>query len=157
MSSPHMTNGSVERCLKSLITERLQKVVDGMRVEGAEGVSIVRRHEDHGGKVVRLTLLDQRRHDTEPVKLRHLYVQEEYVHRLARLVCVPNDLERFRASGTTACELHTSVSGREMSKPLSPRSFVVNDHHANGVHAPVLADSTSAVDAVDDDRSGRSS
>src|SRR6185503_21243541 len=60
-----------DRQIEASLVDRLQHVVEGVDVEGAERKLVVRRHENHGRVIVgdRLGYLD-------PVQTRHLNVEQ---------------------------------------------------------------------------------
>ena len=68
----------LQRGGQTLGAERLQQVVDGVHVEGAQRVLIVGGDEHHGDVAA-----DQLEH-LEPVELRHLHVEQQQVGVAAR-------------------------------------------------------------------------
>ena len=66
---------ALQRRAEALVVERLQQVVQRMRLEGAQGELVVGGHEDHHGHT---TDADRLQH-VEAVDLGHLNVQEEQI------------------------------------------------------------------------------
>ena len=68
---------AVERFAQPRLLDRLQQVVDGVHLEGAHGVLVVRRDE----RDERHRLLLQHPHDADAVEFRHLQIEQRQIRR----------------------------------------------------------------------------
>ena len=152
-----MADGAVESGLKALVAEGLQQIVDGMRLERAQRVLVVRGHENDDGQVFRTTLLDQPGNHAKAIELRHLHVEEQHVHRPAGAVRALHDRKRLGAAATAPDQVDTSIGLQQIPQPPPRRLFVVDDEHPeDGAHALLLAAAAGVADTAAPARTGRS-
>ena len=101
---------------ESLRRHRLEEVVQGVDVEGAEGVGVVGRDEDHpgpdGGAL----------EEVEPGLARHLHVEEDHVGLLAL-----DEAGRLVHVRGLAHDLDLGVRGEEPPQLLAGQPLVVHD------------------------------
>ena len=123
--------GALERRLEARPVERLHQVVEGVRVEGAQGVLVVGGDEDDLGGVGAEGL-----DDVETGHLRHLDVEEDEVGAEG-----DDPLDRLLAVAALADDLDVGLLLEEVAEPLAREGLVVDDEGAErglgGYHAAV--------------------
>jgi hypothetical protein len=145
VSGLDMTDHPIERGLEPLVRKWLQQIVDGVRLEGAERVLVVRGDEDHRGSGAWVALGGERRRDRKAVHLRHLHIQEHQVDRGAGENGLPDVFDGFGAGRAATGQLDPGVAGEQAAHPLPARLLVVHDQGTNQGHRQWLrSDSTSA-------------
>jgi Ca-activated chloride channel family protein len=115
--------GAFECPVKAVHGERLQEIIDRVRVEGAHSVLVEGGREDDGG-----TGLDQLQ-DFETIELGHLDVEKEQVGGVLR-----DGFDGFEAVGAFGGDLDIGVIPDEFAEKCAGELFVVNDHSAQ--HLP---------------------
>src|SRR5690606_1659699 len=112
-----------ERPLEALLVERLEQVVDGGQVERADGVLVVRGHEDDGGRVLRADRLD----DLDPAQLGHRDVEEDEVRTLA-----PDELDGGPAIAALADERQAVRALDQRAQPAARGRLVLRQEGTDG-------------------------
>jgi hypothetical protein len=114
-----------ESVAETLFGERLEKIVEGVHLEGAKGVLIVGRYEDDVGH------LDCRRgrHDapnhTEAIHSRHLHVQENEIR-----VMLFHGGDGGFAAVRLRNDFDTCFKTQQAKNFSSRRGFVIDNEHA---------------------------
>jgi hypothetical protein len=106
--------------LEALEAHRLDEVVQGRELEGAQGVPFVRRDEDDGR-----ARLWQCLRDAEPVELGHVDVEEQNVGARRRDL-----LQRLQAVARLAHDRYALQARQEASQALAGGGFVIGDETA---------------------------
>ena len=96
--------------------ERLQQVVDGVHLEGAQRVLIVGGDEDHGDVAA-----DQLEH-LEAVELRHLHVEQQQIG-----LQLGHRLDRLEAVGALGDDLDAGIAARYSRSTAARQLFVVDN------------------------------
>src|SRR5579872_1226959 len=122
--------GAIESGFETLSVKRLQKVIDRMHIEGADGIFIVGSNEYDGP--IRANQLEH----FEAVQLRHLNIEEEKIG-----FEFANHLHRIESVGALRNDFNFTVRRKELSNHLTREFFVVDNHSANllvcaHTHAP---------------------
>ena len=110
--------GTFERQVKTRVVERLQKIVERSRLEGAQGVLIVGRDEDDSGR----DIAAQKFEHVEAVALGHLHIEEEQIW-----LVVSDHRRSVKAGATFGDDLNCGVEPQEDGKIASRERFVVDD------------------------------
>ena len=118
--------GVLQRLLEAVAAERLQQVVEGVDLEGLEGVLVVGGHEDHRRHLLGADLLDH----AEAVAGRHLHVEE---HQIGLLVL--DRVDRLLAVGALADQLDVLFLLQQADDALARHRLVVHDHRPDLGHA----------------------
>src|ERR1700752_151489 len=113
---------SLPRGIESLVIKRLQQVVEGMHLEGSDGVVIVGCNEDH----VRSRLGFERRKNLEAAQLWHLYIQKDKIG-LERF----DRIHRFTTIGTLRDYLVVGIIEKHLANHLASEWFIVDDQREN--------------------------
>ena len=93
-----------------------------MDLEGANGVSIVRRHEHHFRQSCRIEVFD----DLEAIHSRHLHVEEDEVGLRAL-----DRLDGRRAVGAHGHDVDVGLQAEQRLNAVAAELFVVDDYGAN--------------------------
>ena len=110
----------LEGLLKTLGPARLEHVVHGVHLEGAQRIAVVGRHEDHGdGRIDELE-------DLEAVQLRHLDVQEDDRGLLLR-----GRLHRLESGGALPDDTDLGIAREHLAQDVARRLLVVHDEHVD--------------------------
>ena len=100
----HLRARAFERLLEARLVERLEQEVQRVDLERADGMFVVRGHEDDGRHVVAVEVLD----DIEAVHAGHLHVEEHEVGLLAL-----DRLDGARAVGALADDFDVGLLGEQ--------------------------------------------
>ena len=114
-----------QRLLEALAAKRLEQVVEGVHVEGAQRVLVVRRHEDrerHG--------VAHFGDDAKAVEVRDLQVEEHQVGAQAA-----NGLHGVQARVGSADHLDVGFRLQQLDQPIACDRLVLDDQSANPRHA----------------------
>jgi len=114
---------ALERLLEAGLVERLEQVVEGAHLEGAQRVGLVSGDEHHE----REALAADRLHHGKPVPLGHLHVEEHQVRRLA-----PDGLDGRPPVAALGDHLHVRLAGQQRNDRLAPERLVVHDDRPDG-------------------------
>jgi len=108
----------LNRPIKAFGLDRFQKIVDGIRLEGAERVLIVCGGEDDGG------LASEVREQLEAVHAGHLNVEEENVDVGGRTVEV---VDRLPWASCGSCHVNRGEGGKESLEALDGEWFIIDE------------------------------
>jgi hypothetical protein len=118
---------SLQGRFESSVTDRLEQIVDGARVEGSGGVVVVGRHEYDRGQVRASDAFD----DLKAVEPRHSNVQE---HEVGFNAC--NDVQGLETVSRFANDFKLRLVLKAMADPFACQLAVVDDdsadHNATG-------------------------
>ena len=123
VASPDPLAHAIDRGGEAVGAERLQQVVDGVHVEGADGVLIERGHE-HDGHVA----ADQLQH-LEAVELRHLHVEDQQVRPQVR-----HGLHRFESVRALGDDVDAGHARQVLADHGARQLLVVHDGHFQARH-----------------------
>ena len=124
---PHLTQlhqpaRPAECLLEAFVVERLDEIIQGGELEGAQCVLIERGNEDRRRHGVGADLA----HDVEPRLAWHLHVEKHEV-RLSR----PDGLDCRHAIVRGADDLDAGLVGEQVDDPLAREHLVVDNEHVD--------------------------
>ena len=129
---------AIERGMQPLGHDRLQQVVDGVHLEGRDGMVLVRGREDDQG------VRRQPFSDLEPAQPRHVDVEEDDVDRVGGEL--RESLRRVR-SATDDCDAAARL--QQASETLERERLVVDEERTQKRgHAPGLVRGSETVTSV---------
>src|SRR4026209_354776 len=108
--------------IEPFVVEGLQQVIEGMDLERAHGILVVRSYEDDVGRRLRI----ERFEHLETAQLRHLNVQKDEVR--------PERLDRinsFTTIRTLRNYLDVRILSQHFANHLASARFIVDDQRAN--------------------------
>ena len=130
--------GALERLLQTTGFDRLQQVIDGVDLEGFDGVLVEGGHKHHGRSLV--FVFEEPAGDLEPPKAGHLNV-EEYQIGLVSL----DGADGFDAVAGLGDDLDAIQLPELIAQLLARQLLVVHHDHAQGAaHAVICSGATSS-------------
>ena len=109
---------------------RLEHVVDGVQVEGVDGVLLVGGHEDDGRRVPEPA---QHLGELEPGQAGHVDVEED---RVDVVLAEPAEQPQRLGGGVAGEHVgHPLVAAEQEGELVEGRALVVHDEHAQAAHA----------------------
>jgi hypothetical protein len=106
------------------MAHRFEQVAERLRLEGGEGVLVVRRHEDHRGGFLQRAHVPRR---LDAVHAGHADVEQYHVRNQPRA-----GGERLRAIAGFPHHRHVLHRGEHAGESLARRQLVVDDQDADG-------------------------
>ena len=112
--------GTIEGGFETVLTERLEQVIDGMHLESPHSVGVVGGHENHG------EIATDQFQNFEAVELGHLHVEEEQVG-----LALGGGLHGLEAVGALRDNLDFKMIGQHFPQQIAGQFFVIDDHYSH--------------------------